>query len=163
MKYAIVESGGKQFRAVEGGTLEVDRLPANAGDLLHLERVLLLVDGETIQVGTPTVPGVAVTATVLDHIKGEKVLSFRYRAKKRIRRRIGHRQQYTRLQVEHIGAPGDFKPQAAAPKAKKAAEPKAAKAAEPEGKKAAEPKKTKPAGKGEAKPAARTRKPAAGK
>lgn len=169
MKYAIVESGGKQFRAVEGDTIEVDRLPVEPGDVLDLERVLLLVDGDAVQVGTPTLAGIAVTVTVLDHIKGPKVLSFKYRPKKRIRVRIGHRQQYTRLQVEHIGKPGDYQPAEKPAKKAKPAEPKAEK---PAAKKAAAPKavvappKGKPAAKpaakkSDAKPAAKAKKPAA--
>lgn len=104
MKYAIIESGGKQYRAVEGATIEVDRLPQEVGERLNLERVLLLVDGEQVTVGKPTVTGASVVATVVEHVKGPKVIAFRYRPKKRIRRKIGHRQTYTRLLIEQIGA-----------------------------------------------------------
>lgn len=104
MKYAIVESGGKQYRAVEGAMLEVDHLPQEVGERLHLERVLLLVDGEQVSVGQPTVSGASVVATVVEHVKGPKVIAFRYRPKKRIRRKIGHRQTYTRLLIEQINA-----------------------------------------------------------
>lgn len=102
MKYAIVESGGKQYRAVEGATIEVDRLPQEIGERLNLERVLLLVNGENIAVGKPTVSNASVVATVVEHVKGPKVVAFRYRPKKRIRRKIGHRQTYTRLLIEQI-------------------------------------------------------------
>jgi len=104
MKYAIVESGGKQYKAVEGETIEVDRLPVNAGDKVGLERVLMLVDGEDISVGTPTVDGVQVSTTVAEHFKGPKIIVFKYSPKKRIRVKRGHRQQYTRLMVDTIGA-----------------------------------------------------------
>ena len=103
MKYAIVESGGKQFRAVEGGTLEVDRLPVEAGTNIKLEQILLLADGESITVGTPLVKDSPVWTTVLEHFKGEKVTIFNYSPKKRIRVKTGHRQNYTRLLVEQIG------------------------------------------------------------
>ena len=103
MKFAIVESGGKQFRAVEGGTLEVDRLPLETGANVKLERVLLLADGETISVGTPLVKDTPIWTTVLEHFKGPKVNTFNYSPKKRIRVKIGHRQNYTRLLVEQIG------------------------------------------------------------
>jgi len=103
MKYAIVESGGKQYKAVEGETIEVDRLPVNAGEKVGLERVLMLVDGEDITVGTPTVDGVQVSTTVTEHFKGPKIIVFKYRPKNRIRVKGGHRQQYTRLMVESIG------------------------------------------------------------
>jgi large subunit ribosomal protein L21 len=103
MKYAIVESGGKQFRAVEGGTIEVDRLPVESGASTKLEQVLLLADGENITVGTPLVKNVPVWTTVVEHFKGPKVNIFNYSPKKRIRVKIGHRQNYTRLFVEQIG------------------------------------------------------------
>jgi large subunit ribosomal protein L21 len=103
MKYAIVESGGKQYRAVEGGTLEVDRLPVNAGESIKLEQVLLLADGENIMVGTPVIKGNPVWTKVVEHFKGEKVTIFNYSPKKRIRVKTGHRQNYTRLLVEQIG------------------------------------------------------------
>jgi len=107
MRYAIVESGGKQYRAVEGSTIEVDRLPVTAGASFDDLRVLLITDGDEVMVGTPTIPGVLVKTTVLDHIKGPKVVRFKYRPKKRIRVRGGHRQQYTRLVVDFIGRPGE--------------------------------------------------------
>lgn len=116
MKYAIVESGGKQYRAVEGSTLDVDRLPVEAGEKIDLI-VLLTADGDDVQVGTPTL-GIPVKALVLAHVKGPKVLSFKYRPKKRIRVRGGHRHQYTRLMVETIGGVV-AESKAAAPKAEK--------------------------------------------
>jgi large subunit ribosomal protein L21 len=103
MKFAIVESGGKQYRAVEGGTIEVDRLQITPGESIDIEQVLMLVDGDDVAVGTPTVKGAAVKATVLEHFKGEKTINFHYKPKKRIRQKTGHRQQYTRLEIEKIG------------------------------------------------------------
>ena len=102
MKYAIVESGGKQFKAVEGGTIEVDRLPVEPGANVKLEQVLLLADGENFTVGTPVVKDSPVWATVVEHFKGEKTFNFHYSPKKRIREKTGHRQQYTRLAIEKI-------------------------------------------------------------
>jgi large subunit ribosomal protein L21 len=102
MKYAIVESGGKQYRAVEGSTIEVDLLNAEVGQQLKLETVLLLVDGDQISVGAPAVGGALVNTTVVSHIKGPKIVVFHYGQKKRIREKTGHRQQYTRLQVNSI-------------------------------------------------------------
>jgi large subunit ribosomal protein L21 len=107
MRFAIVESGGKQYRAIEGRTIEVDRLPAEAGKKFDFERVLLMADGDDILVGTPTVSDILVTVTVVDHIKGPKIDRFKYRPKKRIRVRGGHRQQYTRLLVDFIGRPDE--------------------------------------------------------
>ena len=102
MRFAIVESGGKQYRAIEGRTIEVDRLPVDAGNKFDIERVLLMADGEDVLVGTPTVSDILVKVTVVDHIKGPKIDRFKYRPKKRIRVKTGHRQKYTRLQINSI-------------------------------------------------------------
>jgi large subunit ribosomal protein L21 len=107
MRFAIVESGGKQYRAVEGRTIEVDRLPVDAGKKFDFEHVLLMADGDDVLVGTPTVSDILVKVTVVDHIKGPKIDRFKYRPKKRIRVRGGHRQQFTRLSVDFIGRPGE--------------------------------------------------------
>jgi large subunit ribosomal protein L21 len=107
MRFAIVESGGKQYRAVEGRTIEVDRLPIEAGKKFDFERVLLMADGDEVLIGTPTVEGIEVKVTVADHIRGPKIDRFKYRPKKRIRVRGGHRQQYTLLMVDFIGKPGE--------------------------------------------------------
>jgi large subunit ribosomal protein L21 len=135
MRYAIVESGGKQYKAVEGQTIEVDRLADKEGAKVDL-MALLMADGDDVMVGTPTVSDIQVKATVVDHFRGEKIFRFKYSPKKRIRVRGGHRQQYTRLMVDFIGKPGETrtvekvekKPvveKKAAPKAEKAeAEPK---------------------------------------
>ena len=124
MKFAIVESGGKQYRAVEGTTIDVDRLAHEVGKSFDFERVLLMADGDAVSVGTPTVGGIVVSATVVDHIKGPKVLSFKYRPKKRIRVRGGNRAHYTRLMIDFIGKPGE-KPAKAESKPKAEAKPKA--------------------------------------
>jgi len=109
MRYAIVESGGKQYRAVEGELLEVDRLPDDEGRQISLERILLMADGERFEIGTPTLADIEVKATIVDHFIGPKVRRFRYSPKKRIRVRGGHRQQYTRLMVDFIGGKGEVR------------------------------------------------------
>ena len=106
MKYAIVEDGGKQFRAVEGDTIEVDYFVSEIGEEIDLERVLLVVDGDQVTVGTPLVAGAKVQATVAAQVKGPKVIVFKYRPKKRIRVKTGHRQKYTRLQIQSIALNG---------------------------------------------------------
>ena len=106
MRYAIVESGGKQYKAVEGQTIEVDRLSDEEGTQVDL-RALLMADGDDFLIGTPTVSGIQVKATILDHIRGEKAVRFKYSPKKRIRVRGGHRQQYTQLTIDFIGRPGE--------------------------------------------------------
>jgi large subunit ribosomal protein L21 len=102
MKYAIVENGGKQYRAIEGSTIEVDRMEIEIGQQLSLGSVLLLVDGDNVAVGAPVVGGARVSTTVVEHVKGPKIVIFRYRPKKRYRVKTGHRQQYTRLLVNSI-------------------------------------------------------------
>jgi len=107
MRFAIVESGGKQYRVIEARAIEVDRLPVEAGKKFDIERILLMADGDDVLVGTPLVSDLLVKVTVVDHIKGPKIDRFKYRPKKRIRVRGGHRQQYTRLMVDFIGKPGE--------------------------------------------------------
>src|SRR5512146_1818265 len=107
MRFAIVESGGKQYRAVEGRTIEVDRLPVDTGKKCDFERVLLMADGDDVLVGTPTIRDILVKVTVVDHVKGPKIDRFKYRPKKRIRVRGGHRVQSTLLMVDFIGKPGE--------------------------------------------------------
>lgn len=107
MRFAIVESGGKQYRAIEGRTIEVDRLPVEAGKKFDIDRILLMADGDDVLVGTPIVSDILVKVTVVDHTKGPKIDRFKYRPKKRIRVRGGHRQHYTRLMIDFIGKPGE--------------------------------------------------------
>lgn len=117
MKLAVVETGGKQFVAREGQSLEVDRMAAEVGQTLDLPEVLLVVDGQQIQIGTPVVEGARVQARVVEHVKGPKIRVFKYIPKERYRRRQGHRQQYTRLAVERIVYPGMAEGEAASAEA----------------------------------------------
>ena len=109
MLYAIFESGGKQFKAVEGAYIEVDHLPAEAGKKISFDKVLLLVNGKDTQVGTPFIKGASVDATIVSHFKAKKIIVFKYRAKERYRVKTGHRQQYTRLLVDSIAFTGKAK------------------------------------------------------
>ena len=102
MKYAIVEDGGKQYRAVEGVTIDVDRFPAEEGEQIDLERVLLVADDDEVMIGTPFVAGAKVQATVVSQVKGPKVVVFKYKPKQRYRSKKGHRQQYTRIMIDTI-------------------------------------------------------------
>ena len=103
MKYAIIQSGGKQYRCEEGGTVEVDRLPVEAGVAHAFEEVLLVANGDNITVGAPFLKGIQVKATVVEQIKGPKLTVFHYKAKERQRKKTGHRQKLTRLKIEKIG------------------------------------------------------------
>lgn len=100
--YAVVETGGKQYRVQEGSVITVEKLPAEVGSTVELDKVLLLHDEKDLKVGNPYVQGAKVTAKVLEQGKTKKILVFRYRPKENIRRRYGHRQPYTRLQIEKI-------------------------------------------------------------
>jgi large subunit ribosomal protein L21 len=102
MKYAIVESGGKQYRAVEGNTIDVDLLHVETGADVTLDHVLLLADDDKFTVGKPIIKGATIKAKAIEHFKGEKTVNFNYKPKKRIRQKTGHRQQYTRLEIEKI-------------------------------------------------------------
>ncbi len=106
MRYAIIQNGGKQYKAVEGQSIEVDRLDVEVGKKLDLTDVLLVSDGDKVMVGTPTLSGATVAATVLAQDQGPKVTVFKYKPKIRYRVKTGHRQQYTRLQIESIDVKG---------------------------------------------------------
>jgi large subunit ribosomal protein L21 len=104
--YAVIETGGKQYRVRPGQTLEVELLPAEPGATVTLERVLLVSnDGKTL-VGQPTVAGAAVVGTVTREGRGKKIIVFKYKSKKRYRRTQGHRQDYTYLTITDIRAEG---------------------------------------------------------
>lgn len=104
--YAVIETGGKQYRVSPGQTVEVERLPAELGASVALERVLLVSGDGTTLVGTPTVSGGRVVATVAREGRGKKIIVFKYNAKKRYRRTKGHRQDYTYLMITDIQAEG---------------------------------------------------------
>src|ERR671939_134746 len=96
--YAIVETGGKQYRVKPGDTIAVERVAGEPGEVLDLDRVLLVAgDGETARVGSPGVPGAVVRAEVVGHARGEKVVFFPYKSKARYRRKTGQRQALTRM------------------------------------------------------------------
>ena len=99
--YAVVETGGKQYKVSAGETIEVEKLPLEVGQQVELDRVLLVSD-EKVQVGNPTVKGARVMATVAGQGKGKKVIVFKYKPRNRYRRKAGHRQAYTRLQIDKI-------------------------------------------------------------
>ncbi len=102
--YAVVQTGGKQYRVAVGDTLEVEKLDAEPGSQVTLDRVLLVSTDGGVRIGTPVVEGARVVATVDDQTKGEKIVVFKYKPKKRYRRKQGHRQRYTRLTITDIVA-----------------------------------------------------------
>ena len=102
--YAVVETGGKQYRVQEGDTILVEKLDVAVGEKFVFERVLMISDGETIKVGTPIVDSCNVYGTVVEHGKGEKLVIFKYKAKKDYRKKQGHRQPYTMIKIEKVSA-----------------------------------------------------------
>ncbi len=102
--HAVVRTGGKQYRVTPGDIFEVEKLDGNVGDTISLSDVLLVSDGDDVKIGQPIVDGATVTAKITGQHRGEKILVFRYRPKKRIRVRRGHRQYLTRLQIQSIEA-----------------------------------------------------------
>lgn len=102
--YAIVEIAGKQFKVQENAKLYVPRLNAGENDTVTIDRVLLVSGDNDIRVGSPTVTDATVTATVLKHVKGDKVLVFKKKRRKHYRLTRGHRQQYTQIQVNTLSA-----------------------------------------------------------
>lgn len=139
--YVVFENGGKQYKAVEGGFIEIDLLPEEIGQKKSFENVLLLSTDEKVEVGTPYLKGVSVDTTIIDHIKGQKITVFKYRPKQRYRVKTGHRQRYSRVLVDSIAFPGkseiatkttevnepEFKSTAKKPAAKKPASEKSTK------------------------------------
>lgn len=102
--YAIIETGGKQYRATEQDVLRVEKLDGNVGDAVTLSNVLMVSSEAGVRVGAPYVSGAAVTARVVRQGKGRKIEGFTFKAKKNQRKRYGHRQFFTELKIESISA-----------------------------------------------------------
>jgi large subunit ribosomal protein L21 len=104
MMYAVIKSGGKQYRVKQGDTIKVEKLLADEGADIKLEDVLLVADGDNIKVGKPTVDGASVSATVKSHGRGRKISIIKMKRRKHYRRQMGHRQSYTELSITGINA-----------------------------------------------------------
>jgi len=100
--YAVIKSGGKQYKVAPGEKLKVEQLPADVGAEVVLDQVLLIGEGESVRLGQPTVAGAAVKATVVAHGRADKVTIFKMRRRKQYRKHQGHRQNYTELRIESI-------------------------------------------------------------
>ena len=127
--YAVIETGGKQYRVQEGDVITVEKLGVEAGETVTFDKVLLLSDEKEVKVGTPYLDA-AVTGSVVENGKGQKVVIFKYKAKKDYRKKQGHRQPYTMVKIESLSgaAPKKEAPKAEAPVVEaKAEEEKAAK------------------------------------
>lgn len=102
--YAIVQTGGKQYKVSEGETLFIEKLEAEAGAEVTFDQVLLVSKDGNVVVGSPVVAGASVTATVVKNGKAKKIIVFKYKSKKNYRRKQGHRQPYTQVQIAKINA-----------------------------------------------------------
>ena len=100
--YAVIQTGGKQYRVTEGQTLKVEKLVADEGASIDLDKVLMIADGDDIKLGKPFVDGGKVTATVKSHGRGKKVKIVKFRRRKHSRKQMGHRQSYTELEITAI-------------------------------------------------------------
>jgi large subunit ribosomal protein L21 len=102
--YAVIRTGGKQYKVAAGGKLKVESLPAEVGSEIEIKDVLMVADGDDIKVGTPVLNGASVKATILAHGRGEKVMIFKMRRRKHYRKTQGHRQNFTEIRIDGISA-----------------------------------------------------------
>jgi len=102
--YAVVKTGGKQYKVAVGETIDVEKLSVEPGEAVTLDRVLLVADGDKVQIGQPTLSKASVQATVVEHGLRRKHIIFHFRPKQRYRVKKGHRQPYTRLRIDKIKA-----------------------------------------------------------
>ena len=100
--YAVIESGGKQHRVEPGEVLRLEKLDASEGETVNFDKVMMIGEGENIQIGTPFVDGGAVTAEVVGHGRGEKITIIKMRRRKHYRRQAGHRQYFTEVKIKEI-------------------------------------------------------------
>lgn len=157
--YAVIKTGGKQYRVREGDTLRVEKLSAEQGAKIQFDQVLMVGEGDDVKLGTPFVSGTQVSATVIGQGRGEKIKVVKFKRRKNYLRQKGHRQAFTEVEITKIGAAGRAAPKAKAePAAKPASEAKPETAPKP---KAAPKSKAKAAAKPKAKaPAKKKSKPA---
>jgi large subunit ribosomal protein L21 len=100
--YAVIKTGGKQYKVAPGENLKVEQLPAEVGAQVVIDQVLMVGDGDSVRVGQPVVAGASVTATVVAHGRGEKVTIFKMRRRKHYQKHQGHRQGYTELKIDSV-------------------------------------------------------------
>ena len=101
-KLAVIKTGGKQYKVKEGQIIKVEKLPVEQGKEVVFDDVFLVADGDKVQVGTPIVSGVKVVGKVVEHARDKKIMVIKYKAKVRYRRKVGHRQHFTKVQIEKI-------------------------------------------------------------
>ncbi|MDR2926574.1 MAG: 50S ribosomal protein L21 [Azoarcus sp.] len=102
--YAVIKTGGKQYRVAAGEKIKVEQIPADVGSKITLDQVLMVGEGESVKIGTPVISGATVTASVLSHGRHDKVKIFKMRRRKHYQKHQGHRQNYTEIRIEAISA-----------------------------------------------------------
>ena len=100
--YAVIKTGGKQYRVSAGNKIKVEQIPADVGSEITLDQVLMVGEGESVKIGSPVVAGAAVTATVLSHGRHDKIKIFKMRRRKHYQKHQGHRQNYTEIRIDGI-------------------------------------------------------------
>ena len=135
--YAVVNTGGKQYKVRQGEVLRVEKLSGEVGSPVTFDRVLMFSDGENVSIGQPVLDGVSVEGHIVEQGKAKKIIVFKYKRRKRFRRKKGHRQEFTAVQIDSINAKGTKAAKGAEPKTEAEAEVK-----EPKAKKAVPKKET---------------------
>ena len=120
--YAVVNSGGKQNKVQKGEILKVEKISGDVGNPVTFDRVLMFSDGENVSIGQPLLDGVSVEGHIVEQGKARKIIVFKYKRRKRFRRKNGHRQEFTAVQIDSINAKGTKAAKAAEPKAEAKAE-----------------------------------------
>lgn len=124
--YAVIKTGGKQYKVAAGDYLKVEKLDGDVGSKVVIDKILMVADGDNVTIGSPLVAGAKVNATVLSHGKGDKVMIFKFHRRKHYRKTQGHRQSYTEIQIDDINGKGAVKAAAKATEAKPAVAKKVA-------------------------------------
>jgi len=102
--YAVIKTGGKQYRVSAGNKIKVEQIPADVGSEITLDQILMVGEGESVKIGSPVVAGAAVKATVLSHGRHDKIKIFKMRRRKHYQKHQGHRQNYTEIRIDGISA-----------------------------------------------------------
>ncbi len=102
--YAVVATGGKQYKVSEGDVVRIEKIPGEVGDTVTLDRVLMTADGDEFSIGRPVLENAAVTARIIEQDRSKKILVFKYKRRKRYRLKKGHRQYYTAVKIDSIAA-----------------------------------------------------------
>lgn len=126
--YAVIKTGGKQYKVAAGDYLKVEKLDGDVGSKVVIDKILMLADGDDVTIGSPLVAGAKVNATVLSHGKADKVMIFKFHRRKHYRKTQGHRQSFTEIQIDDINGKGAAKAEA---KPKKVADAKTVAEAKP--------------------------------